>query len=354
MAIAISVRDFRERVKETLPENTPIPSVQLVYLAFQPRNKFTKAAERFTGKLRLKLKVQRRQLSSYHPDAQYCATIFLYLRQLCIKFKEFCTLVCMDDKALIPLGEPGTPLATIGRTRATVSVDNVQLMAADHDTDTKVKVTPSTILIVDIPDAADESFCRGQVVSILKDTILQPSNPIRHMAELHKALKDEKHQPVRILYTDGGSDHNPTFPAVQLSLLALFLMEDLDVLFAARCCPGRSYTNPAEKPHCIMNLGLQGLALCREKMSPGYENKIKPLGSMKKIRNAVKNDAKFGEALLESVKPCHDKIADQFRRLSLKDTKFKVIEPATTDNIDVAWSFLTRFEPELKQVSNLP
>ncbi len=33
-----------------------------------------------------------------------------------------------------------------------------------------------------------------------------------------------------LFYTDGGPDHNVTFISVQLSLIALFLQHDLDML----------------------------------------------------------------------------------------------------------------------------
>ena len=294
MAVAMSISDFKAKVVERLPEGVKIPSDQTVYYGFEPANRFTASAKYHNGKLDLKLKMQKRQINQFHPDGHYAAAIFQYFKEFAVMYKEVTTLVCVDDKALIPLGEPGVPLATTARAKSAVVISTEPMMSADHDTDAKVKVTPSTVLVADIPEKATDSFCRGQVVCTLKDTIMQPSTPIRHAAEMRSALtKEERERPVRMVYSDGGTDHNIVHPAVQISLLALFLIDDLDILVAARCCPGRSYTNPAEKPHCIMNLGLQSITLSRDEMLPGYEIKMKKLKKMKEIRASVHSDPKL-------------------------------------------------------------
>ncbi len=350
-AVAMSIPDLKRRVAARLPEGTKIPSDQTIALAFLPRNKYANSASNYTGILNLRFQIQRRQLSVNHPDGQYCATLYHFLKNYAVKYMKHATLVCVDDKALVPVGEPGVPLAPLPRSKSAVVADGVPLMSSDHDTDTKCKVTPSTTLIVDIPDSPSDSFCRGQVVSILKDTILQPSTPLRHTAELDQVLsREDKTQPILLMYADGGGDHNITFPSVQLALMALFLMRDLDVLIAVRCCPGRSFTNPAEKAHCVMNIGLQSVALERDEMPEAFEIKMKKLTTMKKIRAAAQENTKFGEALLKSTKPCRDVIADQFKELSLKETKFKVYKSATEDQMDRAWSYLSNIDSELEKV----
>ena len=42
------------------------------------------------------------------------------------------------------------------------------------------------------------------------------------------------------IYSDGGPDHRLTYVSVQLSLIALFLNLDLDLLVAARTAPSHS------------------------------------------------------------------------------------------------------------------
>ena len=58
---------------------------------------------------------------------------------------------------------------------------------------------------------------------------------------------------VVFMYTDGGSDHCLTLKSVQLALIALFIMNDLDLFVAARTCPGHSFANPAERVMAILN-----------------------------------------------------------------------------------------------------
>ena len=60
---------------------------------------------------------------------------------------------------------------------------------------------------------------------------------------------DNIYPSVVFLYTDGGCDHHLTLKSVQLTLIALFIMKDLDLLVAAHTCPGHSFANPAE---CVM------------------------------------------------------------------------------------------------------
>ena len=54
-------------------------------------------------------------------------------------------------------------------------------------------------------------------------------------------------RPVLDVFTDGGSNHRPTFLFVQLSWIALFRKLHLDMLIAARTAPGQSYINPVER-----------------------------------------------------------------------------------------------------------
>jgi hypothetical protein len=92
----------------------------------------------------------------------------------------------------------------------------------DHDTSTKLKIIPSTILIPESVDGG--SFYRGTVCNILRDGIFQPSLPLRHSAEVRKMLGviENLSKPIRVLYSDDGPDHRVTYPSVQIALVALF------------------------------------------------------------------------------------------------------------------------------------
>ena len=61
------------------------------------------------------------------------------------------------------------------------------------------------------------------------------SSCLRHLCELHNhvLLTRMGNKSVLFVYTDGGPDHRTTFVSVQLSLIALFLNLNLDLLIAA-------------------------------------------------------------------------------------------------------------------------
>ena len=84
-------------------------------------------------------------------------------------------------------------------------------------------------------------------------------------------------KPILLLYTDGGPDHRLTYLSVQLSIIALFLQLDLDVLIAGRTAPNHSWANPVERIMSIVNLGLQCVGMMPQKQSEGYETSISTL-----------------------------------------------------------------------------
>ncbi|CAC5421869.1 unnamed protein product [Mytilus coruscus] len=254
--IAMSVPDLRKIIKSRLPENVPVPSIKWLFLQFQQRNPYQKSALHFTGRFNLKFKVQSRQFNIDHQDAHYAAAVFRYLKEFCIKFKEFTALVCVDDKASIPIGEPGVPMATVARGKQTIVQGDMPFMVADHDTATKCKIVPSTILIPDIPNSIEDgSFYRGTVCTILKDSLFSVVNPLRHSAEIRQMLGATGNfgKPIRVIYSDGGPDYRVTYPSVQLALVALFLIDDL------RCFVGSEVL-----PFAFLHKPCRKMALCHE------------------------------------------------------------------------------------------
>lgn len=84
-------------------------------------------------------------------------------------------------------------------------------------------------------------------------------------------------KPILLLYTDGGPDHRLTYLSVQLSMIALFLQLDLDVLIAGRTAPNHSWANPVERIMSIVNIGLQCVGMMRHQQSEAYETSISML-----------------------------------------------------------------------------
>ncbi|KAK6182623.1 hypothetical protein SNE40_010265 [Patella caerulea] len=135
MALAISVPDLIRQVEKTLPPETPIPSETYVRLQFWPKNKHFQSALHYTGKFHIKYMVQTRQIRLSHVDAHYAAATYRYLKEFCVKFRDFCTVLCINDKHQVKLGEPGFPIACTDRGRAAVVhvPSQEQHSAGDHD-----------------------------------------------------------------------------------------------------------------------------------------------------------------------------------------------------------------------------
>ena len=125
-------------------------------------------------------------------------------------FRDHSTVVCLDDKQNIKIGEADFPVAAVDRGK-----ESSKFMVGDHDF-TKAKFTPSVALVCNIPEDISESFYRGKVYVTIKDAIFQASSPKCHTAELKKLLRAASDQanPILCLYTDGGLDHRNTYLSV--------------------------------------------------------------------------------------------------------------------------------------------
>ena len=222
-------------------EGTPIPSVEWLRLQFWPKTPTAKTALHYTGRFKVRFRVQQRQWRKEHPDAHYAAGIFRYQREYAVKMKDHCSFLCLDDKHRIKVGDPGIPVAAAERGRRVLTAAGSRFLVGDHDF-TTFSIIPSVTLHLDIPDNISDSWYTGQVHVGLKDGALEPSSPTRHMAELLPLVEPEAvSKPILFLYSDGGPDHRLTYISVQLSLISLFLRLDLDYLCAARTAPFHSW-----------------------------------------------------------------------------------------------------------------
>ena len=142
---------------------------------------------------------------------------------------------------------------------------------------TRFSLIPIVVLHVDIPDRFEGSWYRGEVLVGLKDAVYESSGPLRHASELHSTLLTRMgNRSILLIYSDGGPDHRLTYVSVQLSLIALFLNLNLDVLVACRTAPNHSWRNPVERIMSIVNIGLQCVGLMRSKLSDEFEQSCYP------------------------------------------------------------------------------
>ncbi|XP_060552756.1 uncharacterized protein LOC132714041 [Ruditapes philippinarum] len=342
----LSLEDMIQQAKERCPENTPIPSKTLVRLQFSPRNQYAKTSWNFTSRLQVQYKIQRRQLRLSHPDEHYCNALLKYLKEFAVEMKTQCNVAMFacDDKAKVPIGEPGFAVSTGVRGKQTIVPTSSTLVAGDHDI-TKSSLTPSVSLQCEIPDSSEHSFVRGKVHVTVNDSVFQSSNPFRHAATLVKIVKHQPNINILILYTDGGTDHRNTLASVQCSAVCLFKELNVDMLVMCRCAPGHSWRNPAERIMSLLNIGLQNCSLERQQCNDEIEKHLKKYGNMKEIRE--KSSPEVKQAYIEAVESVQSIVRNRFSKLKLKGEGVQVLDPVTEEDIDLCKRHLRELFPEL-------
>ena len=147
------------------------------------------------------------------------------------------------------------------------------------------------------------------------------------------------------MYSDGGPDHRLTYVSVQLSLIALFLNLDLDMLVACRTAPNNSWKNPVERIMSIVNLGLQCVGIMRSKLSDDFEDAIKNCNNLKECRASLSlMPSRMDETLAPTIALLHDLM----KRLELKDQHFEVFDAATADEIECFLEILLLVDSSLR------
>ena len=319
LAKAISIRDLREQVSHRCPPGTAIPSEEWLRLQFWPKTPKARVSLQYTGRLNVRFMVQKRQFRKSHEDEHYASAIFRYVREYAIKLKDYCTMVCIDDKHRLKVGEPWCPVAAAERGRRVIVRAGTTFEVGDHDF-TKFSIIPSVTLVVEISQKIQESWYRGQVYVGYKDASFEASSPMRHATELSSLLSsnDDYQNTILFIYSDGGPDHRLTYASVQVSLIGLFLKLDLNFLCAARTAPSHSWRNPVERVMSTLNLGLQCIGLMREKGDAEFEAQAAKCNSLTALREAAERMPNFRSSALDSVAHVKSLLVMLLERLELK------------------------------------
>ncbi|KAK6186795.1 hypothetical protein SNE40_006067 [Patella caerulea] len=348
LAVAISVRDLINQVSKDLDPNIPIPSESYLRLQFWPKNRHFHSSVHYTGRFNLRYRIQTRQLRGEHEDAHYSNMVFRHLREFLIKFRDFSSFISIDDKCHIKVGEPGLPVTCAQRGRPNiVEGDGETFSASDHDF-TKFKLIPSAVLLIDIPTDIGGSFYNGTLFVGVKDQIFQTSTPFRHATELINLLQTTGNvNPILGIYSDGGPDHRITYLSVQASLIALFITLNLDMLVAARTAPLQSFRNPVERCMATLNLGLQAVSICREKMDEEGEKQILKANSLKSLRKVAEQSSVIKEKMQKSVQAPIQLLNSVFQRLSYNSQPVQVTKSATEESINKTIKTVTDLDPNV-------
>ena len=131
---------------------------------------------------------------------------------------------------------------------------------------------PTVRLSHDIPDEVDKSWYCGIPYVYLKVTAIDPLSALRNATEVegmetHYYQGKQNIPLIIMLYTDGGPEHRSNFLSVKIALIALQTSLNADMLVAVRTAPGYSFRNPVEKVNCVLNIGLYGIGIMRQKIT---------------------------------------------------------------------------------------
>lgn len=205
MPFAISIRYLCDLITERLNKKytnpaPPIPSVEWIRLQFWPSNPYSNKALQYTGHFEVKYGVQVSRLHKSHPDSHYVGALLQYVRCFSVKYHDHMLLVSVDDKSIIPVGEPSCPVSTgvHGHNRSLVPLNGPHLQALDHDFHVH-GIVLSVAFVINVPMMETDSFYSGQAFVTNKDKVAQPSNAFRHATEVTNLIK---------------SLHSPTQPIV--------------------------------------------------------------------------------------------------------------------------------------------
>lgn len=340
LPMAISIEELRDTISSRLPDETAIPSTETLRLQFQPNSQFQKSAFKYSRRFNVKFRVQTRLARVHHQDARYVATAFKYLKKFCVENRDITTFICLDDKAINPVCEPGIPISTgvRGHNKVLAPIYGPRLVCTDLDFHVG-GIVPSVTFVSKIPRHSNDSFFKGKIHVTTKDKIFQPSSPYRHATEVTRILREhysenevDLENPILCVMTDGGPDHRVTFETVKLSLVQ-FISLNLDMLVALRTAPNHSWMNPAERCMSVLNLALQHVALARNEMESKFEVAVKHKTTLGAIRNMANVKPGFRDAYKESIGNTMNLVNSRFKRMKLKEEPLEVYTGVLDEDI---------------------
>ena len=130
--------------------------------------------------------IQARQFRKSYIDSHYASALFHYEKEFAVRYcDDYCTMVSMDDKHTVKIGEPGSPVAGVEQGKQVLVAALKTLVVSDHDF-TKFSLVSFFINKKrrNIPENISGSFYNGKVYVGLKENCFEPSALLRHMQSL--------------------------------------------------------------------------------------------------------------------------------------------------------------------------
>ena len=310
-------------------------------MQFWPANEHVRAAFQYTGRFPLKMQLQIRNLRKHHPHVHYCSKQRKNAKAWAHKFADYVLILGADDKATGNIGEPGTAVSILSKQRKTVgALHGNQIAALDHEAGhVKVKMVPTVIVHHNKPTGPESSWYNGQTTVILKNNIFEGSNAFGAMAEILLNYSDGlAEEPIFLLHTDGGGEHNLSFPSVQAAAAAFVLKARPDHAVFTNSAPYHSFLNEPERVMSILNLALYGVALERPKIDNekyrGEEARFKSTKTISDLRTQAERFPDLKDGLHGALEPVFELLYSRFEKLSLGGVPFKRGEHVSSEAVD--------------------
>ena len=176
----------------------------------------------------------------------------------------------------------------------------------------------------------------------MNDSGFQTSSPFCHGVMLSKILTPV---PVLLKFTDGGVDQRNNLESVKCATICLFKELNFDMIVLARCSPGNSWINPAERIMNLLNVSLQNCALSREECDEETEKLLKRCNGMNDLRKLGSKKPEVREKWNQSIQPVQSLLTKRFERLRLKDEPVRCLDSVTDMEIEIFQQHLLELFP---------
>ena len=115
--LLFAVEDLVHIIASRVPEGSAIPTNEWVRLKFCPKDPTTARALHHTGRFAIKFAMQTRQIKGSHDAVWFCQYHLRLLKHFAVRWKDSACMLSLDDKAIIPIRKPASPVSTTVRQR---------------------------------------------------------------------------------------------------------------------------------------------------------------------------------------------------------------------------------------------
>ena len=221
-------------------------------------------------------------------------------------------------------------MSVLSRQRKTAtSVGGAESCAMDHDAGhVKVKMVPTVLLLHDEPTSPECSWYKGRVKTLLKNNIFNASNAFGAITEFLINCEDDlEERPIFMCHSDGGGEHNLSFPSVQAAVASFAIQSKADASIYTNSCPYKSFTNEPERIMSILNVGMYGVAVARPLIDsekfPGREQQFRTTKTIAEQRRNGERFSELKEGLEDVLRPVFEMFHQRFEKLTLKGVPFE-------------------------------